>query len=774
MTLSRSLHATQLGLEKIKAALQREQWSYEDLAGVCDISRSTATKFCQGKAVSRKIFKECCARLGLDSQDIAGLQPPNPEPATPLIPDIDTLVQQLRQQGQTDIEKRCGTMRVLDMTQPITANSIYTAVNILEKINSKTRAEIAELMQGCDAENFERFILGAVRQERIDGLEAVARQKLLMILGRPGAGKTTFLKRLAMFCVSGEKFASQVPLFVSLKEFADFEPRTSLIHFMAGENQDLVEAFTTILKAGRGLVLLDGLDEVQEAEHDRVLGEIRGFARRYSENQIIITCRIAAREYIFEQFTEVEVADFNHAQIADFVTKWFLEKDSKKSKLFLENLKNNKPVQELAINPLLLTLLSLEFEGSGKFPKSRSELYKRGLDELLVKWDGERNIKRQEVYKELPRKRKESMLGYLAMHTFENGDYFFKEQIAETQISQYIENLPNAQTDPEALRVDSSAVLKAIEAHHGLLTERARGIYSFSHLTFHEYFVAFNIVESSCGKDDAIDKFAMHVTEKRWREVFLLVVEQLEPADHLLQQMKRNIDDILVGDTKLQQYLGWVQRKAQSIQAQDKLFEVRAYYYTLDFISIFPRDISSLSLITPYFYDDAHSLFLKYEQVLKYDQALANSFCQSLGLPLILDDDLDYDHACVRARTLSSYLDSYLSHARHLHININNNALHFELLALQRDLSNWQKENLKTLLFCWQEHGKTWMGRLRQLMITHCDIGHDWQFTPEQDRKLLLYYDATFFLVECLNSECRVTRSVREEIEAMLMMPVER
>jgi len=40
----------------------------------------------------------------------------------------------------------------------------------------------------------------------------------------------------------------------------------------------------------------------------------------------------------------------------------------------------------------------------------------------------------------------------------------------------------------EALQLDSEAVLKSIEAQHGLLVERARGI-TLPILTFHEYFL---------------------------------------------------------------------------------------------------------------------------------------------------------------------------------------------------------------------------------------------------------------------------------------------
>jgi predicted NACHT family NTPase len=44
---------------------------------------------------------------------------------------------------------------------------------------------------------------------------------------------------------------------------------------------------------------------------------------------------------------------------------------------------------------------------------------------------------------------------------------------------------------------NSEAVLDALEAQHGLLIERAKGIYSFSHLTFQEYFAAQFLINSA-------------------------------------------------------------------------------------------------------------------------------------------------------------------------------------------------------------------------------------------------------------------------------------
>lgn len=51
-------------------------------------------------------------------------------------------------------------------------------------------------------------------------------------------------------------------------------------------------------------------------------------------------------------------------------------------------------------------------------------------------------------------------------------------------------------------------------------------------------------------------------------------------------------------------------------------------------------------------------------------------------------------------------------------------------------------------------------------MIEHRNIGHKWQFTKAQWELLQKYYDANQFRIDCLNSDCYVSRKVRDEIEA--------
>ena len=292
-----------------------------------------------------------------------------------------------------------------------------------------------------------------------------------------------------------------MPLFITLKDFAEAPGQPSLLKYLIqlfasyGVEpdtkvktglltklfSDYATAVELFLTQGRVLVLLDGLDEVRESDNSRVLNQIQAFANQFRKNPFIITCRIAAKGYTFEQFTEVEVADFDDGQIETFASKWFQAKqDTVKAETFMGRLQQDKGIRELATSPILLTLLCLVFEESGAFPANRSELYKEGLDVLLKKWDVKRNIERDQVYKQLSLKRKEDLLSQIAIDTFEPGNYFFKQKEVEREINDYIRNLPGANTEEDVLQTDSEAVLKSIEAQHGLLVERARGIYSFS------------------------------------------------------------------------------------------------------------------------------------------------------------------------------------------------------------------------------------------------------------------------------------------------------
>ncbi len=336
----RSLIATEAGIKLARIALTGKKLTQEKLGLDLGITRSTVSNFFAGKPIDRQIFVTICENLEINWQEISEQLPSI---------DIEALVMLARERCAEGIQKRCGTMRVLNMEQPIALNEICTGVNILEKLTRNQRRDLNELMEKCRVEEFYRWGLGGVQQKRVGGIEAVKNHSKLMILGKPGAGKTTFLKFLAMSCINGYLFEDRVPIFVTLKDFADEQKQMSLSDYIVtaiAKNRIAEElkpnmpplwinwesnkkASEHLVQYGKLLILLDGLDEVREKDDYWILKEIREFAQRYDKSQIVVTCRIAAKQYIFEQFTEVEVADFDKQQIATFTENWFRPKEIK-------------------------------------------------------------------------------------------------------------------------------------------------------------------------------------------------------------------------------------------------------------------------------------------------------------------------------------------------------------------------------------------------------------------------------------------------------------
>ena len=107
-------------------------------------------------------------------------------------------------------------------------------MNILEKITGRRRLNMSQLIETFDIESddFDRFGLSKVIGNRCLGLKVVENNSKLMVLGKPGAGKTTFLKHLAIQCISDNLLTDKVPIFITLKEFAETQEKQSLSEYI--------------------------------------------------------------------------------------------------------------------------------------------------------------------------------------------------------------------------------------------------------------------------------------------------------------------------------------------------------------------------------------------------------------------------------------------------------------------------------------------------------------------------------------------------------------
>jgi predicted NACHT family NTPase len=756
----RSLQISSPGIQQAKRAFALKGWTQENLAGEANLkTRQPIWRFFTGQPVDRQIFLAICSILDLNWREVAESPPQAfPEPGevteTALL-GIDGLVQQVRSQRHDTLQNQCGILQLLDINHPVSIDDIYVDVNILAEIASQQWFKIADF-RNLDPAEFDRVGMGAVEQKQLPGMQVVEAHSKLRVLGKPGVGKTTFLQHLAIQCNRGEFASHQVPIFISLRDFAEESRDSGKLSLLSTLTQIFLDVgitnpsmLETLLKEGRVLFLLDGMDEVLDQDISAVLREIRKFSEKYHKNHFVVTCRTAAQKLQLRGFTDVEIAPFTQAQITTFAEKWFVTfvngqpiSGKAQSMHFIQklDLPENWQFRQLVVTPLFLHLACWMFHDEDKFPTKRTEFYKQGLDLLLGKWDEAKGIGRDDVYRGFLLPQKLRLLSQLAAVTFEQGQYFFEQRVIEQYIGDYLRHLPGAALEPEELELESEAMLKAIEAQHGLLIERARGIFSFSYLAFQEYFTARKIVASHNlqSLEQALGGLVSHLTDPHWREVFLLTASMLRSADSLVQLMKQQIDALVAQDPYLQEFLMWASQKTQAAPVE-KDATIRAFYLAL--------------AKTPH---------------VASDFALACTLDQGIFLDVALDDLLgacaiaqspDFAHAHICADALSNILGMVLD-----------SGFHKSLQLLQNQLPHPNQGQERGQVW-WQAHHTAWGEQLEMAIAQYRQIHHKWQFSPKQQQVLQRYYDANQLLIDCLNSNCEVTALIRQEIEATLLLP---
>ncbi|MEI6180458.1 MAG: NACHT domain-containing protein, partial [Chloroflexales bacterium] len=454
-----------------------------------------------------------------------------------------------------------GSMQIFGMNRPVPLANVFTDVYLLDKPSAWHRHTIDELksrsLMHADPANAD---------QRREGGALVANQKRIFILGQPGTGKTTFLKHLVMQAVQQQLDA--IPIFVSLKVWSDskLDLMAFLVHQFAICHFPHAQPFIeTILTEGRAIILFDGLDEVnyEGGHHERTTQAIREFAQQYGKSRIVITCRTAATEYTFEQFTYCEVADFIQTEIETFVGHWF-QQDEVKREGFLTAFARpeHERLRDLARRPLLLTMLCLTFDETMTFPQRRAELYEEAIDALLKKWDNARSIQRDVVYRKLSLGHKRQLLTEVAAETFERSEFFMPKRDLTTRVVRFLRRLPPPDQGED---IDGEAVLRSIEAQHGLLIERAHDIYSFSHLTFHEYFTARYIANRQ--DVQSLRGALAQADNPQWREVLLLTASMLDydSSALLFQLWSHTLQVQLYDNPLLAQLLEWTAEQARRI-----------------------------------------------------------------------------------------------------------------------------------------------------------------------------------------------------------------
>jgi adenylate kinase family enzyme len=491
------------------------------------------------------------------------------------------------------IGKLYGNMRILGKSDPVAVSDIYTDLSILGTSTSQLRYDPNRLnMELWERKSSQEKI------NRVDGMEAIGKINHLLILGRPGAGKSTFLRHVALEALKGIVFSKYdvvkkekvkgtskveekrsvklvrfLPLLIELRDYALEE--TTLFDYMAKQFDvcDFPNAkrfLKEVLKDGRLIILFDGLDEVPK-EQDKMRNinkEIEDFTKKYNKNKFIMTCRISATDYKFSQFTYVELAEFSSAQATTFTKKWFQHKPRLRTSFWRDlDESGNVGLLEITRNPLLLTLLCLNYEATQNFPQRRVEIYEEALDALLKTWDAERGIIRTGTkissYGKLSLGYKKEMFSELAVSGFNTGRLVWKDNELADWLAQYVATIPPQQ---DARNVDGLQILKDIEAQHAILIESAKNQYSFAHLTFQEYYTANYFVTAGIPSYKKLIK--SHLDNKRWREIFLLASSKMSMphADEFFKLFLEHLRNYKSKNDVTRQWIGWVNKRTKGAQ----------------------------------------------------------------------------------------------------------------------------------------------------------------------------------------------------------------
>jgi formylglycine-generating enzyme required for sulfatase activity len=433
------------------------------------------------------------------------------------------------------------------------------------------------------ATNYERVKNGdrlefIQEDDRISALAQLDRHARLVLLGDPGSGKSAFVNFVAL-CMAGEilgrddanlhyltellpqenrlqawTHGALLPVRVILRDFAarglpQTGERATMKHlwgFIVSELEDMglgnYEGFMAQrLREEGGLLLLDGLDEVPEAERRReqIKQAVEGFAAAFPKCRILVTARTYAYQsqaWRLAGFEEAVLAPFDLGQIQYFVDRWYthiaqlrrLHRDDAqgRAELLKQAIRSSERLQALAGRPLLLTLMaSLHAWRGGSLPERRESLYADTVDLLLDWWESPKVVHDAEgspvlrqpslaEWLRVDRERVRNLLERLAYEAHAGQlDLVGTADVLEDEL---VRDLLRVSQNPD---VRPQRLVQYLGQRTGLLTPRGVGVYTFPHRTLQEYLAACHL--TGYEYPDKVAELARS-DPNRWREVALL------------------------------------------------------------------------------------------------------------------------------------------------------------------------------------------------------------------------------------------------------------
>jgi hypothetical protein len=338
--------------------------------------------------------------------------------------------------------------------------------------------------------------------------EVLRQHRRVLIVGSPGSGKTTLVAFLATGLADGRLARKlrwkerPLPFVLVVRTLKS----VSLTPGWLARQLDVDERLAArALEQGRAILFVDGFDEASEDLRKKLLASLNRFVREYPGIRAIVTSRPAGTAEEVEKhlasFCPFRLVDLTPQEVDAFIEKWCLaaetsvRKDTteaeKEARVAADDLKSrisrSRPVQRIAVNPLLTTILCVVHRFLGRsIPEHRVTLYEKCTDALLYEWDRAKFSEGAAVGGlDAPQKR--TLLRGVARSLHDRHE----AEIPEAEVVRHFAKVLPGLGRPES---DARRIVHEIRDRSGLLLERRPGYFGFSHLTFQEYLTALDYV----------------------------------------------------------------------------------------------------------------------------------------------------------------------------------------------------------------------------------------------------------------------------------------
>uniref|UniRef100_A0AAU3H698 NACHT domain-containing protein n=1 Tax=Streptomyces sp. NBC_01401 TaxID=2903854 RepID=A0AAU3H698_9ACTN len=376
--------------------------------------------------------------------------------------------------------------------------------------------------------------------------QALIDRRRILVRGLAGCGKTTLLQWLAV-TAARHSFPDEishlndcVPFFLRLRTLSRIGRLPTPSAYLQAVGCHLADDqpngwVQRILTEGRGLILIDGVDEVAQNLRKDTRDWLQELLASYPDNQYLVTTRPSAvREGWLgdSNFSELTIHPMGPRDVAAFVDRWHQaasadfgsEHDRTHFDVLRENLKDTirsqRGLAQITTSPLLSALVcALHTARNGHLPHGRMEIYEAALSMMLDRRDREREIEVSAV--RLSERQAQRLLQRLAYWMTDNGQSEISRDDAIHHLTDVLPNLPAV-----AAQGTAEEIVNHLVDRSGLLRAPDDDSIDFVHRTFQDYLAARFAME---GRN--FGSLVSHAHDDRWEDVIRMAVAHASPLD---------------------------------------------------------------------------------------------------------------------------------------------------------------------------------------------------------------------------------------------------